>query len=312
MRLRYNLFTGNNANQTGMCYINYCVRDDCYGYGVSPVDASLRIIRGRPNGSVGFIWKKHLESNVSIIECDYDWLCYLKLSDSKTKKEYNLLNVYLPYECDENRDDYIDCLEKLNMVVENITIVGDFNANLSRSSVFGDILVKFCDDNNLNIVDKDTLPDDTYTYVSSSWGTTSWIDHILCSYDAIHCTSDIKIKYDCVVSDHHQISGTININVIPPYTDDGNNDVKQRVAWDKLPVNTLEYYEQLTETGFDSIIIPDGVKCIDPNWQVHKHVEYIDDLYESILTCFLHLMSEYLVNIMVLASDVLYQGGTST
>ena len=39
------------------------------------------------------------------------------------------------YECDENRDDYIDCLEKLNMVVENIdsthiTLVGDFNANL--------------------------------------------------------------------------------------------------------------------------------------------------------------------------------------
>ena len=81
--------------------------------------------------------------------------------------------MYLPYECDENRDDYIDCLEKLNVVVENInstyiTIVGDFNANLSRGSVFGDILVKFCADNNLNIVDKDTLPDDTYTYVSSS------------------------------------------------------------------------------------------------------------------------------------------------
>ena len=73
--------------------------------------------------------------------------------------------MYLPYECDENRDDYIDCLEKLNMVVENIdsthiTLVGDYNANLSRSSVFGDILVKFCADNNLNIVEKDTLPDD--------------------------------------------------------------------------------------------------------------------------------------------------------
>ena len=63
-----------------------CVRDDCYGYGVSHVDASLRIIRGRPNGVVGFIWKKHLESNVSIIECEYDWLCCLKLSDSKTRK----------------------------------------------------------------------------------------------------------------------------------------------------------------------------------------------------------------------------------
>ena len=49
--------------------------------------------------------------------------------------------MYVPYECDENREDYIDCLEKLNVVVENInnayiTSVGAFNANLSRSSVF--------------------------------------------------------------------------------------------------------------------------------------------------------------------------------
>ena len=69
------------------CATLNCVRDDCYGYGVSPVDASLRIIRGRPHGGVGFIWKKRLESNVSIIECEYDWLCCLKLSDTKTKKE---------------------------------------------------------------------------------------------------------------------------------------------------------------------------------------------------------------------------------
>ena len=105
---------------------------------------------------------------------------------------------------------------------------------------------------------------------------------MLCSSDASHCTSDIKINCDCVLSDHHPISGTININVITPYIDDGNNDVKQKVAWDKLPNSALEYYEQLTEAGFNSIIIPDGVKCIDPNCQVRKHGEDIDDLYESI------------------------------
>ena len=86
-----------------------------------------------------------------------------------------------------------------------------------------------------------------------------------------------------MVSDHHPVSGTININVITPYIDDGNNDVKQKVAWDKLPDSALEYYEHLTEKGFDSIIIPDGVKCIDANCQVHSHVEDIYDLYDSIV-----------------------------
>ena len=59
--------------------------------------------------------------------------------------------------------------------------------------------------------------------------------------------------------------------------------MKQKLAWDKLPDSALKYCEQLTETGFDSILIPDGVKCIDPNCQVHKHAEGIDDLYESIV-----------------------------
>ena len=42
-----------------------------------------------------------------------------------------MCSLFTIHECDENRDDYIDCLEKLNVVVENInsrlylTIVGD-------------------------------------------------------------------------------------------------------------------------------------------------------------------------------------------
>ena len=69
------------------------------------------------------------------IECEYDWLCVIKIS--KCKKEYFLLNVYVTYECDDNRDDCNDCLAKRNVVIENmkstyITTVGDINANLSK------------------------------------------------------------------------------------------------------------------------------------------------------------------------------------
>ena len=48
--------------------------------------------------------------------------------------------MYLPYECVDNRDDYSDCLAKLNVVIGNInttciTVIGDFNANLSKQSM---------------------------------------------------------------------------------------------------------------------------------------------------------------------------------
>ena len=88
------------------------------------------------------------------------------------------------------------------------------------------------------------------------------------------------VHISCCLETFHK---PFNINVITPYIDNGNNDVKQKVAWDKLPDSALEYYEHLTEKGFDSIIIPDGVKCIDANCQVHSHVEDIDDLYDSIV-----------------------------
>ena len=70
---------------------------DCYVYGDSPVYASLGVITGCFYGGVGLIWKKYLDSNVSIFDCKYDWLCVIKISDSK--KEYFLLNIYLPYAC---------------------------------------------------------------------------------------------------------------------------------------------------------------------------------------------------------------------
>ena len=50
--------------------------------------------------------------------------------------------MYLPYECVDNRDDYSDCLAKLNVAIENInttyvTVIGDFNANLSNNLCLG-------------------------------------------------------------------------------------------------------------------------------------------------------------------------------
>ena len=111
-----------------------------YGYGVSPVDASQGSIRGRPHGGVGFLWKNKLDNHVSIVDCEYDWMCCMKINNGGGR-EYYLINVYLPYECTDNRDEFVDCLAKLGVFIDNInstyiTIVGDFNANLSRAAFF--------------------------------------------------------------------------------------------------------------------------------------------------------------------------------
>ena len=54
-------------------------------------------------------------------------------------KHICILNVYLPYQCNENYDKYMDCIGKIESIVQglnepNLVIVGDFNANLARDN----------------------------------------------------------------------------------------------------------------------------------------------------------------------------------
>ena len=113
--------------------LNTCHRD-YLGYGVSPVDASLGVLSGRPYGGVGFLWKHAIDEYIKTLDCDYDWLCGIKVSNNG--KDFYLLNVYLPYECEDNRDRYNDYMSKIVAFCNDINstcifIVGDFNADIS-------------------------------------------------------------------------------------------------------------------------------------------------------------------------------------
>ena len=88
------------------CHILNNCHDDYVGHGVSPVDSFDNIISGRPYGGVGFLWERSLDQYITILDDCYDWLCDIRMCSGN--KEYYLLNVYLPYECDESRDRFND------------------------------------------------------------------------------------------------------------------------------------------------------------------------------------------------------------
>ena len=81
----------------------YC-NIDYMGYAVSPVDATAGVTRGRPCHGVGFLWNTALDEYITILVCYYDWLCGVQIS--RNYRECYLLNVYLPYENEENRHMY--------------------------------------------------------------------------------------------------------------------------------------------------------------------------------------------------------------
>ena len=67
----------------------------------------------------------------------------------------------------------------------------DFNANVLSHSRFGDELRRLCSDNLLCLSDTLLLPSDTFTFISSSHDTVSWLDYVL-STTSGHSWKDIR------------------------------------------------------------------------------------------------------------------------
>jgi len=93
----------------------------------------------------------------------------------------NFLNVYMPYCCDSNYE-YINCVSKISTLCDeidrpNVFTVKDFNACPNNN--FGELLSQFCLEHELKIPDKIILPVDSFTYISDTHGTCSWLDHVL-------------------------------------------------------------------------------------------------------------------------------------
>ena len=83
------------------------------------------------------------------------------------------------------------------------------------------------------------------------------------------------------MSDHHPVSFTANMDIIPKCTD-RNNSEQVKVKWDKVSTGQIEQYRLSTSQMLQNIIVPDGVKCIDPNCKMQSHRDDIDLYYSSI------------------------------
>ena len=114
------------------CHILNSCHHDYTGHAVSPYDASSGVLLGRPYGGVGLMWKNSLDERVTIVHCDYDWVCCIKIASAN--KDMYIINVYLPYECTDNHDMYMDYLSKITKI-----------------SPFGSILCDICHDNSFTI-----------------------------------------------------------------------------------------------------------------------------------------------------------------
>ena len=97
-------------------------------------------------------------------------------------------------------------------------VIGDWNSEVVSNSVFGLKLSSFCTELGYVITDIDHLDTQminisssgSFTYISESHGSISWIDHCVCTDQAHASISAVAIDYDMHSSDHVSLSICIN------------------------------------------------------------------------------------------------------
>lgn len=201
------------------------VNDDFHGAGESTTNLSTGMQRGRIPGGVAIFWHKRYDPLITVIRLDVDWAIAIKVEHND--RAFVVLNMYTPYESTKNEDEYISRLGFISSFIMQsayTSIVGDMNAEISdNSSMFGQHLLRFCEDNKLVLSSKVLLPMDSFTYTSEAWHTTSWLDHCVCTADAHGCIERMDIMYEMATSDHIPVSFVVNAMNLPELSSHENN-----------------------------------------------------------------------------------------
>ena len=131
--------------------------------------------------------------------------------------------MYIPYQCLDNQELYIEYIGKISTLVEdssisNVVLLGDFNADID--TLFETELMEMCDSLNLLISDYSIFGRSSgqYTRVSDAHNTTSWLDNILCSHDVQKKLVCINILDRLPCSDHIPLCVSFDFNCDPIVT----------------------------------------------------------------------------------------------
>ena len=107
------------------------INSDIEGFGTTTMDISKGILSGKPYGRVAVLIRKSIRKACQIHSYDDSHLLGITVSTSDISCYF--LNVYVPYQCDDNYDLFVEYIGKRSFLIEesaasNLIVLGDFNA----------------------------------------------------------------------------------------------------------------------------------------------------------------------------------------
>ena len=261
------------------------------GVGCSTTDTRDGPIIGHPPGGVAILWRATMSSNIQVLDLEHDWLCGIQFTSES--QSFIILCVYMPcFSNEQEREEqYTQNLGILQSVLEDLPstsvfIIGDWNADVSRNlNSFGYLLEHFCDDLNLSLSSHRFLPQDTFTYVSDAWDTTSWLDHCVTTEDAHNSITNMSVYYHIGAHDHIPFSIDIAVSKIPA-TIDVDNDIPKKLDWSRLSSHDIDTYTKLTDEYLSEVALPrDHLMCSDMSCSDENHIHSLTVFYNEIVSC---------------------------
>ena len=192
------------------------IHPDFRAHGASAMDPSAGLLVGRPYGGVALMWRKSLDSIVSVIKTENDRVAAVKLSNIES--HMLIICVYCPYFSMENMEEFIHTLGYVHSLmleqdISNTLIIGDLNSN--PGSPFWNELRNYSQLCNMIISDYVKLPEDSFTYFCPANLSQSWLDHVIATTSLHNSITSIKILYNIIGSDHFPISVNVDFSGLP-------------------------------------------------------------------------------------------------
>ena len=271
--------------------------------GAATIDESNGLYHGHYPGGVALFWKKEISTSIKRLEFNADWAVAIEINLGTSTLV--ILNIYMPYQCIQNKEQYIDNLWNIYSFIDSINttnfmIIGDWNANLGQSgnSLFGSTMVDFCEENNLVITTKELLPNNSYSHITNRTDNIykTWIDHVVSSQDTHTAIDHIDMLYNITDEDHIPFVIHLNMTNIPKVTMETNN-VNPRINWHNLKDQEIKKYYNNTQELLGKIKIPtEAINCQNLRCQNESHIQELRKFYSEITNALTKASSHITVN----------------
>ena len=275
------------------------VHDNFDGYGVSAMKSvhNDAILKGRPYGGTGFLFKRDFSSFLQpVLMYESERVSVMKLND--VDFTILLINVYFPYKqnSDEHRVQYLEVLGTVESILlanpmAKFIITGDFNYDIYDSrQLMSNAIHEFLDNYDLlctHELDPSFNSDSSYTRCCMKSETYSLLDYIFISSSLRDRVKRCQIRYDGRnPSDHFPVS--LQLDVVPMVTGDavntGSNLNNNRISWSKISCDELVKYEKAMEEMLDSLVIPSDIVHGNKLCFCDQHIHQINSYYHSLIS----------------------------